>query len=153
MKNRNNPTLSQYSYMVTGLLSAEIQRNGIITEDDVKKAVLTAKMAYELISDVVSDTEDDHESKPQGKIFQEGGSPLSRYMNTTYDTKEKEPMQNYFQEYEWKNGKATWSELNAWLKKQGITSNRRISNIFRESIDKGYIRKDENTRQYLQPLP
>lgn len=132
MKNRSNPTLSQYSYMVTGLLSAEIQRNGIITEDDVKKAVLTAKMAYELISDVVSDTEDDHESKP---------------------TKEKEPMKNYFQEYEWKDGKATWSELNAWLKKQGITSNRRISNIFRESIDKGYIRRDENTRQYLPPLP
>lgn len=150
MKNRNNPTLSQYSYMVTGLLSAEIQRNGIITEDDVKKAVLTAKMAYELISDVVSDTEDDHESKPQGEIFilktQAPGS-------TTYDTKEKEPMQNYFQEYEWKDGKATWSELNAWLKKQGITSNRRISNIFRESIDKGYIRKDENTRHYLPPLP
>ena len=119
--------------MVTGLLSAKVQRNGIITETDVKEAVETAKMAYDLISEVIGDV-DDEETEPKPK-------------------KEKEPMPNYFQDYEWKDGKATWSELNAYLKKQGISSNRRISNIFKESIEKGYIRRDDNTRQYMPPLP
>lgn len=134
MKKKHNPTTSQYSYMVTGLLSAKVQRNGVITKDDVKEAVATAKMAYELISEAIGDTDDDEDTEP--------------VQSTT-----KEPMPNYFQDYEWKDGKATWSELNAYLKKQGISSNRRISNIFRESINKGYIRRDENTRQYLPPLP
>lgn len=134
MKKKHNPTTSQYSYMVTGLLSAKVQRNGVITQDDVKEAVATAKMAYELISEVIGDTDEDEDTEP-------------------VQAKTKEPMSNYFQDYEWKDGKATWSELNAYLKKQGISSNRRIGNIFRESIDKGYIRKDENTRQYLPPLP
>ena len=133
MKKKHNPTTSQYSYMVTGLLSAKVQRNGIITETDVKEAVETAKMAYDLISEVIGDVEDE-ETEPKPK-------------------KEKESMPNYFQDYEWKDGKATWSELNAFLKKQGISSNRRISNIFKESIEKGYIRRDDNTRQYMPPLP
>ena len=133
MKKKHNPTTSQYSYMVTGLLSAKVQRNGTITQEDVKAAVETAKMAYDLISEIIGDVEDE-ESKPK-------------------KPKEKEPMPNYFQDYEWKDGKATWSELNAYLKKQGISSNRRISNIFKESIEKGYIRRDDNTRQYMPPLP
>ena len=134
MKKKHNPTTSQYSYMVTGLLSAKVQRNGVITQDDVKEAVATAKMAYELISEVIGDTDEDEDTE-------------------SVQSKSKEPMPNYFKDDEWKDGKATWSELNAYLKKQGISSNRRISNIFRESIDKGYIRRDENTRQYLPPLP
>ena len=133
MKKKHNPTTSQYSYMVTGLLSAKVQSNGTITQEDVKAAVETAKMAYDLISEIIGDVEDE-ETKPK-------------------KPKEKEPMPNYFENYEWKDGKATWSELNAYLKKQGISSNRRISNIFKESIEKGYIRRDDNTRQYMPPLP
>ena len=133
MKKKHNPTTSQYSYMVTGLLSAKVQCNGTITQEDVKAAVETAKMAYDLISEIIGDVEDE-ETKPK-------------------KPKETEPMPNYFENYEWKDGKATWSELNAYLKKQGISSNRRISNIFKESIEKGYIRRDDNTRQYMPPLP
>ena len=133
MKKKHNPTTSQYSYMVTGLLAAKVQRNGVVIRGDVIEAVATAKMAYELIAEVIGEVDDD-ETEPKPK-------------------KEKEPMPNYFQDYEWKDGKATWSELNAFLKKQGISSNRRISNIFKESIEKGYIRRDDNTRQYFPPLP
>ena len=133
MKKKHNPTTSQYSYMVTGLLAAKVQRNGVVVRGDVIEAVATAKMAYELIAEVIGEVDDD-ETEPKPK-------------------KEKEPMPNYFQDYEWKDGKATWSELNAFLKKQGISSNRRISNIFKESIEKGYIRRDDNTRQYMPPLP
>lgn len=133
MKKKHNPTTSQYSYMVTGLLAAKVQRNGVVIRGDVIEAVATAKMAYELIAEVIGEVDDD-ETEPKPK-------------------KVKEPMPNYFQDYEWKDGKATWSELNAFLKKKGISSNRRISNIFKESIEKGYIRRDDNTRQYMPPLP
>ena len=134
MKKKHNPTISQYSYMVTGLLSAKVQRNGVITQDDVKEAVETAKMAYELISEVIGDTDEDEDTEP-------------------VHTKTKEQMQNYFDNYIWEDGVATWTELAAWLKKQGVTSNRQISKIFRESVEKGYIRKDEVTHKYLPPLP
>ena len=134
MKKKHNPTTSQYRYMVTGLLSAKVQRNGVITQDDVKEAVATAKMAYELIAEVIGDIDDDEEDKPSEK-------------------KVKEPMPNYFDNYIWEDGVATWTELVAWLKKQGVTSNRQISKIFRESVEKGYIRKDEVTHKYLPPLP
>ena len=134
MKKKHNPTTSQYSYMVTGLLSAKVQRNGVITQDDVKEAVATAKMAYELISEVIGDTDEEEDTEP-------------------VQSKTKEPMQNYFDNYIWEDGVATWTELVAWLKKQGITSNRQISKIFRESVEKGYIRKDEVTHKYLPPLP
>ena len=46
MKKKYNPTTSQYSYMVTGLLSAVIQRKGEINQEDVKGAVEAAKLAY-----------------------------------------------------------------------------------------------------------
>lgn len=120
--------------MVTGLLSAKVQRNGVITQDDVKEAVATAKMAYELISEVIGDTDEDEDTEP-------------------VQPKTKEPMPNYFDNYIWEDGVATWTELVAWLKKQGVTSNRQISKIFRESVEKGYIRKDEVTHKYLPPLP
>lgn len=134
---KQKPTTSQYSYMVTGLLTAKIQRNGVITQDDVKDAVETAKIAYDLIAEAIEEA-DDGESKPNIRL--RGTPPPS-------------PIQNYFEDYEWKNGVATWTELAHWLKKKGITSNRRISNIFRESVENGYIRRDENTRKYLPPLP
>lgn len=137
MKKNKKPTVSQYSYMVTGLLSAKVQRNDTISKDDVKEAVETAKMAYDLITDAIGDIDEDEDEcdrEPRVKNI-------------------KEPMPNYFDKYIWEDGIATWSELANWLKKQGVTSNRRISNIFRESLEKGYIRKDENTHKYLPPLP
>jgi uncharacterized membrane protein YkoI len=134
MKKKHNPTTSQYSYMVTGLLSAKVQRNGVITQDDVKEAVATARMAYELISEVIGDTDEDEDTEQ-------------------VQSKTKEPIPNYFDNYIWEDGVATWTELAAWLKKQGVTSNRQISKIFRESVEKGYIRKDEVTHKYLPPLP
>jgi hypothetical protein len=134
MKKKSKPTTSQYSYMDTGLLSATIQRNGIITQENVKEAVETAKMAYDLIIEAIGEIDDEEDHEPSCK-------------------KVKEPMPNYFDNYIWEDGVATWSELAAWLKKQGVTSNRQISKIFRESIENGYIRKDEVTHKYLPPLP
>lgn len=134
---KQKPTTSQYSYMVTGLLTAKIQRNGVITQDDVKEAVETAKMAYDMIAEAIVEEEGDASQQMLDRLERAGYSEIP----------------NYFEDYEWKNGVATWTELAAWMRLNGVTSNRRISNIFRESVEKGYIRRDENTHKYLPPLP
>lgn len=134
---KQKPTTSQYSYMVTGLLTAKIQRNGVITQDDVKEAVETAKMAYDMIAEAIVEEEGDASQQMLDRLERAGYSEIP----------------NYFEDYEWKNGVATWTELAAWLRLNGVTSNRRISNIFKVSIERGYIRRDENTHKYLPPLP
>lgn len=126
MKKKPKATTSQYSYMVTGLLSAKVQQCGTITQDDVKEAVTTAKLAYELIAEIIGEDEE-KPSKP----------------------KSTEPMPNYFADYPGERGKpVTWTELANWLKSQGITSNRKISKIFKESVEQDYIRRDEITHKY-----
>lgn len=134
---KQKPTTSQYSYMVTGLLTAKIQRNGVITQDDVKEAVETAKMAYDMIAEAIVDEDEEASQQILDRLERAGYSEIP----------------NYFEDYEWKKGVATWTELAAWLKNNGVTSNRRISNIFKVSIERGYIRRDENTHKYLPPLP
>ena len=120
--------------MVTGLLSACVQRNGGVTETDVKMAIETAKVAYQMISELVADQDDE---KPTAAMKQGNTPPV-----------------DHFADYPWDGQTATYTQLANWLKdEKGITSNRRISNIFRESLEKGYIRKDENTHKYLPPLP
>lgn len=37
------PTMSQYSYMVTGLLTAQVQRKGFVNESDIEDAVRFTK--------------------------------------------------------------------------------------------------------------
>lgn len=59
---RPKPTMSQYSYMVTGLLTAQIQKKGYVSESDIKDAVNFTKEAYDMIADRMmedSDTEGD----------------------------------------------------------------------------------------------
>lgn len=134
MKKKPKATTSQYSYMVTGLLSAKVQQCGTITQDDVKEAVTTAKLAYELIAELIGEDEE----KPS-------------------EPKLPEPMPDYFVGYPWtyenRTATATWTELANWLKSQGVTSNRKISKIFKESIEKGYIIRNEITHKYQRPEP
>lgn len=133
MKKNKKPTTSQLSYMVTGLLSAMIQKHGNITKTNVEEAIETAKFAYDLIIEAVGDPEKDEEDDNQRK--------------------KQEEMPNYFADFPWKEGKATWTDLDRFLRTKGVTSNRRISKIFNESLEKGYLRRDENTHKYLPPLP
>ena len=132
MKTKNKATVMQYNYMVTGLLSAKVQRGEPITQDDVKDAVSTAKTAYDMIYEILGESDEEEAADQATK---------------------NEPMPNYFQDYGWKDGKSTWSELCEHIRTRGIRSNRRISAIFKESIEKGYIRKDAKSRFYLPPLP
>jgi len=134
MKKQKKPTVSQYSYMVTGLLSACVQRTGMVTETDVKMAIETAKVAYQMISELVADQDDE---KP-----------------TAGAKKGNTPPVDHFADYPWDDQTATYTQLANWLKDvKGITSNRRISNIFHECLENGFITRNPETRRYDHPLP
>lgn len=134
MKKQKKPTVSQYSYMVTGLLSACVQRTGVVTETDVKMAIETAKVAYKMISELVADQD---EEKP---------SAVTKRADT--------PPVDHFADYPWDGQSATYTQLANWLKDvKGITSNRRISNIFHECLENCFITRNDSTRRYEHPLP
>lgn len=58
------PTMSQYSYMVTGLLTAQVQRKGFVDETDIEDAVRFTKKAYDLIGELMTEQDTDTESDP-----------------------------------------------------------------------------------------
>lgn len=57
------PTMSQYSYMVTGLLTAQVQRKGFVNESDIEDAVRFTKKAYDLIGELMTEQDNDNESE------------------------------------------------------------------------------------------
>lgn len=126
MKNRKTPTVSQYSYITTNLLTAKASRGENITEDDVKAAIKTAQFTLSLIYEL-TDTDPDEEAPTQEDSIE----------------------LDYFAEYPW-NGEATYTELTKWLHSKGVTSNRRISNILKESLEKGYIHRNGFSRKYYR---
>ena len=102
MKKQKKPSVSQYSYMVTGLLSACVQRNGCVTETDVKMAIEMARVAYQMISELVADQDDE---KPIAGTKQGNTLPV-----------------DHFADYPWDGQTATYTQLANWLKdKKGIT--------------------------------
>lgn len=55
--------MSQYSYMVTGLLTAQVQRKGFVNEADIEDAVQFTKKAYDLIGELMTEQDTDNESE------------------------------------------------------------------------------------------
>ena len=116
---KQTATFSQVSYIVTGILSAHTQRGDELTDDVIEKAVRAAKTASEAISEIVSDGDTE---------------PL--------------PISDPFKDYHWSDKPERYTDLANYLKQQGVTSNRRISEIFRECIERGYLLKDPLTAKY-----
>lgn len=55
--------MSQYSYMVTGLLTAQVQRKGFVNESDIEDAVRFTKKAYDLIGELMAEQDADNEGE------------------------------------------------------------------------------------------
>ena len=55
--------MSQYSYMVTGLLTAQVQRKGFVNESDIEDAVRFTKKAYDLIGELMAEQDTDNEGE------------------------------------------------------------------------------------------
>ena len=126
MTKKQTPTFSQLSYIVTGILAAHVQRGDELSQTVIEKAVFAAKTAAEAIEDIVNDyTADEDESI------------------------KTDP----FKDYPWSDKEERYTDLANYLKQQGVTSNRRISEIFNESREKGYLVKNLLTGKYKHSEP
>jgi hypothetical protein len=121
MSKKQTPTFSQISYIVTGILAAHVQHGDELTNEVIQKAVSAAKTASEAIEDIINETTDDS----------------------------AEDATDVFKEYPWTDKPERYTNLANWLKDQGVTSNRRISEIFHEQIEAGYLKKDALSGKYI----
>ena len=121
MTKKQAPTFSQLSYIVTGILAAHVQRGDELSQAVIEKAVFAAKTAAEAIEDIVSEGKDDSE----------------------------EELKDVFKEYPWTDKPERYTNLANWLKDQGVTSNRRISEIFHEQLEAGFLKKDALSGKYI----
>ena len=121
MTKKQAPTFSQLSYIVTGILAAHVQRGDELSQTVIEKAVFAAKTAAEAIEDIVSEGKDDSE----------------------------EELKDVFKEYPWTDKPERYTNLANWLKDQGVTSNRRISEIFHEQLETGFLKKDALSGKYI----
>ena len=126
MTKKQTPTFSQLSYIVTGILAAHVQRGDELSQSVIEKAVFAAKTAAEAIEDIVNEYTDDED----GSI-------------------KEDP----FKDYPWSDREQRYTDLANHLKAQGVTSNRRISEIFHESLEKGYLMKNSLTGKYKHSEP
>ena len=126
MTKKQAPTFSQLSYIVTGILAAHVQRGDELSQAVIEKAVFAAKTAAEAIEDIVNEYADDED----GSI-------------------KEDP----FKDYPWSDKEERYTDLANHLRAQGVTSNRRISEIFHESLEKGYLVKNSLTGKYKHSEP
>ena len=126
MTKKQAPTFSQLSYIVTGILAAHVQRGDELSQTVIEKAVFAAKTAAEAIEDIVNEYTDDEDE------------------NIKTDP---------FKDYPWSDKEERYTDLANYLRAQGVTSNRRISEIFHESLEKGYLVKNSLTGKYKHSEP
>lgn len=126
MTKKQTPTFSQLSYIVTGILAAHVQRGDELSQSVIEKAVFAAKTAAEAIEDIVNEYTDDEDESIKADPFKD---------------------------YPWSDKEERYTDLANHLKAQGVTSNRRISEIFHESLEKGYLMKNSLTGKYQHSEP
>ena len=126
MNKKQAPTFSQLSYIVTGILAAHVQRGDELSQTVIEKAVFAAKTAAESIEDIVNEYTDDED-----------------------ESIKTDP----FKDYPWSDKEERYTDLANHLRAQGVTSNRRISEIFHDSLEKGYLVKNSLTGKYKHSEP
>ena len=138
---KNKPTISQYSYMVTGLLSAWIREHKEFPDlyaNIVDDAVNITKYAFDRIAMICDETE---EKKP---IIKEEAEQDYFFGSSSDFMEQADP----FKDYPWDGKPARYTDLENWLCGRGITSHRKIASIFDDSLKIGYIIKDAKTKLY-----
>ena len=126
MNKKQAPTFSQLSYIVTGILAAHVQRGDELSQAVIEKAVFAAKTAAEAIEDIVNEYTDDEDGSVK---------------------------EDPFKDYPWSDKEERYTDLANHLRAQGVTSNRRISEIFHDSLEKGYLVKNSLTGKYKHSEP
>ena len=71
------------------------------------------------------------------------------------DTKSKRDMINandYFKQFNWTSAGATYTELDRFLRSKGVTSNRKISDLFNTAMEYGIIYKTDKRKYHYKGL-
>lgn len=156
---KNKPTISQYSYMVTGLLSAWIREHKEFPDlyaNIVDDAVNITKYAFDRIAMICDETEEEKPKKATQEdvkyfapsIYDKGQHPDNNenyFFGSSSDFMEQA---DPFKDYPWDGKPARYTDLENWLCGRGITSHRKIASIFDDSLKIGYIIKDAKTKLY-----
>ena len=156
---KNKPTISQYGYMVTGLLSAWIREHKEFPDlyaDIVENAVNITKYAFDRIAMICDETEEEEKPKAtkQERIFISPSIYDGRQLPDNNDNfffgssndfiEQADP----FKDYPWDDKPARYTDLANWLSGRGITSHRKMASIFDDILKIGYIIKDAKTKLY-----
>lgn len=129
---KNKPTISQYSYMVTGLLSAWIREHKDFPDlyaDVVEDAVNMTKFAFDRIAELCEEPEDNEQDSEVLVINTPApGDP--------------------FNTYPWDGQPARYTDLQNWVADNGIKSKRKFAGMMNRAIEMGYLFKDPETKKY-----
>ena len=86
------------------------------------------------------------------------GIPQMRHIATPSEKAEAEVQKarieadDYFKLYPWTSAGATYTDLDRWLRSKGVTSNRRIGDLFNIAKEAGIIYKSDKRKYYYNGL-
>ena len=135
MTKKQAPTFSQLSYIVTGILAAHVQRGDELSQTVIEKAVFAAKTAADVFA-----------AKTAAEAIED-------IVNEYIDDEDEGIKTDPFKDYPWSDKEERYTDLANHLRAQGVTSNRRISEIFHDSLEKGYLVKNSLTGKYKHSEP
>ena len=122
---KQRPKLTQYIYLVNSLLTTQLNRNGRITEDDVKEAVNTTVKVYDMIEEAIGTEMCDDD-----------------------DQEEEKPFIDEFAKFPWGNTAHTYTELEKWYQQNVKRSKRAFGKSYHVALMNGHLIKDEKTGKY-----
>lgn len=73
-------------------------------------------------------------------------------VSTAETIREQTEADDYFKKYNWTPSGTTYTELEKFLRSKGVTSNRRISNLFNVALEAGIIYKSDKKKYHYNGL-
>ena len=67
---------------------------------------------------------------------------------TNEEQRQRNEADDYFKLFAWRNIGATYTELERFLRSKGVTSNRKISQLFDVAMEAGIIYKNDKKKYY-----
>ena len=122
---KQRPKLTQYIYLVNSLLTAKINKNGCVTDDDIKEAVDTTIKVYDMIEDAIGTENVDDDEQDSDKV------PVDE-----------------FARFPWNGSLHTYTELEKWYLQYVKRSKRAFGKSYHDALQKGFLLQDIKTRKY-----
>jgi hypothetical protein len=72
--------------------------------------------------------------------------------DNTSEYRELQDIDAYFKSFAWKSNGATYTDLENYLRSKGVTSNRKIKDMFDRGLESGIIYKTDKKKYYYKGL-